>query len=296
MNAFLGAVVLAGGRASRLGGTTKPQLTLAGATLLDRTIDAADAVGAASVVVVGPPPEDARQDVRWVREEPAFAGPAAAIVAGLAATDPADDPEWTLLLASDLVFPDAVAPRLVGDVPLLPSDTEGLCLGDGSSRPQWLAGVYRTAALRRAAATAADWRDAPVRALLDDLAIAVVRAPDGVVRDIDTWQDLDDARRLRGDLDPDTAKKETPMTEHLPPEALDDWAEAVRVQLGLGPEDLPIAVILDLAGEVARGVARPAAPLSAFAAGLAAGRTGGSPEQVRDAVAQLARLANGWQR
>lgn len=86
------------------------------------------------------------------------------------------------------------------------------------------------------------------------------------------------------------------MTEHLPPEALDDWAEAVRVQLGLGPEDLPIAVILDLAGEVARGVARPAAPLSAFAAGLAAGRAGGSPEQVRDAVAQLTRLANGWQR
>jgi hypothetical protein len=86
------------------------------------------------------------------------------------------------------------------------------------------------------------------------------------------------------------------MTEHLPPEALDDWAAAVRAQLGLSPEDLPTAVILDLAGEVARGVARPAAPLSAFAAGLAAGRAGGTPEQVRDAVAQLTHLANGWQR
>jgi molybdopterin-guanine dinucleotide biosynthesis protein A len=210
VNAFLGAIVLAGGRAARLGGTAKPQLTLAGATLLDRTIDAAGAVGAASVVVVGPAPENARPDVRWVREDPPFSGPAAAVVAALAASDPADDPEWTLVLASDLVFPDAAAPRLVRDAALLPGDTEGLCLGDESSRPQWLTGVYRTAALRRAAATAADWRDAPMRALLDDLAIAVVRAPDGVVRDIDTWQDLDDARHLRADADAGTAKEKNP--------------------------------------------------------------------------------------
>ncbi|MDF2554719.1 MAG: hypothetical protein K0R60_614, partial [Microbacterium sp.] len=34
------------------------------------------------------------------------------------------------------------------------------------------------------------------------------------------------------------------MTEHLPPEALDDWAEAVRERLGLGPDDLPISLVL----------------------------------------------------
>lgn len=84
------------------------------------------------------------------------------------------------------------------------------------------------------------------------------------------------------------------MTEHLPPEALDEWAAAVRDRLGLGPEDLPISLILDLAAVVARGVARPAAPFSAFAAGLAAGRAGGSPEQVREAVAALDELASGW--
>lgn len=86
------------------------------------------------------------------------------------------------------------------------------------------------------------------------------------------------------------------MAEHLPPEALDEWAAAVRERLGLGPDDLPIAMILDLAGVVARGVARPAAPFSAFAAGLAAGRAGGSPEQVSAAVAELTDLAETWER
>lgn len=86
------------------------------------------------------------------------------------------------------------------------------------------------------------------------------------------------------------------MTEHLPPEALDDWAAAVRERLGLGADDLPISLILDLAGDVARGVARPAAPLSAFAAGLAAGRAGGSSDQVRESVAALSALAADWTR
>ncbi|WP_460772383.1 DUF6457 domain-containing protein [Microbacterium sp. GXF7504] len=85
------------------------------------------------------------------------------------------------------------------------------------------------------------------------------------------------------------------MSTHLPPEALDEWAAALRDRLGLGPDDLPIAAILDLAAEVAHGVARPAAPFSAFAAGLAAGRAGGSPEQVAEALAAVSGLAGEWQ-
>lgn len=84
------------------------------------------------------------------------------------------------------------------------------------------------------------------------------------------------------------------MSERLPPEALDAWAEALRELFGLGPDDVPIPLILDLARDVAVGVARPAAPLSAFVAGLAAGRSGGSPEQVQRAVAEITSLANGW--
>ena len=84
------------------------------------------------------------------------------------------------------------------------------------------------------------------------------------------------------------------MTEHLPPEALDEWADALRRLFGLGADDIPIPVILDLARDVAVGVARPAAPLSAFVAGLVAGRAGGTPEQVRGSVAEITSLAQGW--
>lgn len=84
------------------------------------------------------------------------------------------------------------------------------------------------------------------------------------------------------------------MSEHLPPEALDAWAEALRELFGLEDDDIPIPLILDLARDVAVGVARPAAPLSAFVAGLAAGRAGGTPEQVRRAVAEITSRANGW--
>ena len=80
----------------------------------------------------------------------------------------------------------------------------------------------------------------------------------------------------------------------LPPEALDEWAAALRERFNLGPDDLPIALILDLARDVAVGVARPAAPFSAFAAALGAGRAGGSPEQVREAIASLTELAIAW--
>lgn len=80
----------------------------------------------------------------------------------------------------------------------------------------------------------------------------------------------------------------------LPPEALDAWASALRTRFGLDGEDLPVGLILDLARDVANRVARPAAPFSAFAAGLVAGRAGGSPDDVRDAVAAISELARTW--
>ncbi|MGQ3201232.1 DUF6457 domain-containing protein, partial [Microbacterium aurantiacum] len=52
------------------------------------------------------------------------------------------------------------------------------------------------------------------------------------------------------------------MTERtLPPEALDAWATILRDHFGLVPDDIPIALVLDLARDVAHDVARPAAPL-----------------------------------
>jgi hypothetical protein len=56
------------------------------------------------------------------------------------------------------------------------------------------------------------------------------------------------------------------------PAELDEWARdaAGTVGVELGRDD--IGVILDLARDAAHGVARPAAPVAAFIAGMAVGR------------------------
>ncbi len=54
-------------------------------------------------------------------------------------------------------------------------------------------------------------------------------------------------------------------------------------------------LVLDLARDAAHGVARPAAPLTTFIVGLAAGLRGGTPADVA-AVAEIAKgLAADWQ-
>ncbi|MDQ5894142.1 MAG: hypothetical protein QG596_403 [Actinomycetota bacterium] len=79
---------------------------------------------------------------------------------------------------------------------------------------------------------------------------------------------------------------------HLPPEALEDWMAKVSDLLGF-EEDIDISAVLDLTRDVAHDVARPAAPLTTFALGLALGRK--SPEEFetgfRDYHEQLTRLA-----
>ena len=191
----LGAILLAGGRASRVDGAAKPLFDVGGGTLLAAAVTAATDAAARPLTVVAPV-LDETLPVTWVREDPPFTGPAAAVVAALASWREEDDPTWTLLLACDLPGVGAAVRRLVDDILLLPADSDGLCLADASSRPQWLIGAYRTGALRAAASVLPDaGRDAPVRALLDDLAITVVAAPDDLTRDVDTWEDLEEARR-----------------------------------------------------------------------------------------------------
>ncbi|MGO4494169.1 molybdenum cofactor guanylyltransferase, partial [Arthrobacter sp. 2YAF22_2] len=60
------AVILAGGRSSRLGGVPKAQLRVDGATLLERSLQAAS--GARRTVVVGPDPGGLPPDVLGCRE------------------------------------------------------------------------------------------------------------------------------------------------------------------------------------------------------------------------------------
>lgn len=80
----------------------------------------------------------------------------------------------------------------------------------------------------------------------------------------------------------------------LPPEALDDWLAALAAALDLDPADIPVGLLLDVARDVAHGVARPAAPLSTFLVGLAAARNGGSAADIERAAALATGLALTW--
>ena len=148
------AVVLAGGRARRLGGIDKLALTDAtGARLLDRVLAAV--AGCARVVVVGPPREGLGEAVR-VREDPPFAGPVAAVAAAL----PHVGEGWVIVLAGDQPQVASGVAALRSAAAECPGDVDGVVLVDSDGRRQWLCAVYRASALRAALADATGLADA----------------------------------------------------------------------------------------------------------------------------------------
>lgn len=76
------------------------------------------------------------------------------------------------------------------------------------------------------------------------------------------------------------------MTEpNLDPRAATDvWAERLAQEFGLAQDQLPVDPILDLTRDIAYGVARPAAPFTAYVVGLVAGMAGGSSAAIEQAV------------
>jgi hypothetical protein len=63
------------------------------------------------------------------------------------------------------------------------------------------------------------------------------------------------------------------------------WIDQACAALGIDPAVVERDVILDLARDAAHGVARPAAPITTFLVGLAAGRAGGDAAAIREAAA-----------
>ena len=196
------AIILAGGRSSRLGGVPKSGLIYDGATLLERSLRAAGAAG--RTVVVGPDPGGLPGGVLTCREEPPFAGPAAAIAAGLAAlaadhaSRHAAAAPYTLVLACDMprsagavrALAEALAASAAGTPERDAADGVMAVSADGRKQP--LAGFYGTAVLQRSVADAASrdrLENASVFALLARLDVREVRVPPGSTDDVDTWDD-----------------------------------------------------------------------------------------------------------
>lgn len=217
-------IVLAGGSGTRLGGTAKPAVEIAGRTLLSRALDARTL--ATRTVVVGP--ESCRAaagaaaaQVLWALEDPPLGGPVAGVAAGLAVLerDAAHPPDsstrasgWVLLLACDLPWAadaarillaaarpatdpphaaDAADPLDALDVLDALDALDGIHLVDAAGRAQWLAGLYRTSALSAAVRLAgAGARGGRMRDLLSGLRLRGILDDSNAGRDVDTWQDV----------------------------------------------------------------------------------------------------------
>ncbi|MGY2003065.1 molybdenum cofactor guanylyltransferase [Blastococcus sp. SYSU DS1024] len=133
------AVVLAGGRAERLGGQPKPQLRVGRRTMLAAVLDA---VGDARRRIVVGPAQEVPGDVLLTREAPPGGGPAAALRAGLERVETA----VVVVLAADLPFLTA---HLVGELRRR-LRRDGVLVVDGTGRDQFLLGAWRADALRAA--------------------------------------------------------------------------------------------------------------------------------------------------
>ena len=178
------AVVLAGGRAARLGGADKASIELNGRSLLDHALESV--IDASEVVVVGEQlPTD--RPVTFVVEEPRYGGPVAGLLIGR---------EWLLR-----EFPTVVV--LAVDMPFLTASTirrlheaavghDGAVLVGEDGRRQ-LAFVVATRRLDAVAPDLEGRHGMSVRALLEPLDLVDVPATGREAQDIDSWADLRDA-------------------------------------------------------------------------------------------------------
>lgn len=231
-SAQLSAILLAGGRGSRLGGVEKALLRRGEQTQIQRWLEELR-YRDLRTVVVGPRSlrHQIPSSVPLVQESPAFAGPAAGVLAGArelrvldlrpaAAADPDSDSAsasatgsfghasgWTLLLAVDLTEPAALLDWLlrqlehtdiaIGAATAGPRAAVLPCDADG--RRQYLSAAVPTDWLlhRTRELTPSQVEHRPLRWLLESLDESTVLhhpvLPPGLSEDVDT---VDDARRL----------------------------------------------------------------------------------------------------
>ena len=176
------AVVLAGGRATRLGGIDKALVSISGGSLLDRVLAAL--TDASRIVCVGPERPTA-VPVAWTRERPAGGGPVAAVAAAL----PLVTADTVIVMSVDAAFITApVVGRLVDAC-----RQDGALLVDADGRAQPLMAAYRTTFLRDRIVSLHPVQGAAMHAVIEGAGLASLEEP-RAARDIDTPDDLEAAR------------------------------------------------------------------------------------------------------
>jgi molybdopterin-guanine dinucleotide biosynthesis protein A len=182
------AVIVAGGAGTRLSGVSKPELVIAGRTLLERTLDACE--GASSVVIVGGE-HLRREGALWACEDPPGSGPAAGLAAGLGVLGAEGDRSpLVLVLGTDTPRASAVAGVLLERMRDGSAAADGAWLVDASGTAQPLVAVYRRDEIaNRCASRAAP--GASLRRVTEGLTMIAVPDVHEASRDVDTWEDVE---------------------------------------------------------------------------------------------------------
>jgi hypothetical protein len=121
-----------------------------------------------------------------------------------------------------------------------------------------------------------DLRDCPMRSVIEALHLVPHVITSAQALDVDTWQAVSEARRH--------------ITEGARVAPVNDWIREANALAGVDVA-IDIDAILDLARDAAHGVARPAAPISTFILGYAAGARGLSEAEVAELAAMLGQAA-----
>ena len=247
------AIIIVGGRAQRLGGVNKPWLQVQGKPIIEHILDAV-LPHVQECVLVGDAPADwSNPHVVWTREEPAGAGPVAAVRAGLDVVD-ADE---VLLLAGDAPFiTEALTALLAVHLPA------GAVAVEADARVQYLCSRVRRDDLE----LALNGADTSMQSVFKGLQVQTVSA---ALKDADTWEDV---VALRQEL-------------HM-----NDWLTDVTKKLGIDAS-LDIDAVLELARDVAHHTERKNAPLTSYLLGYAAATQNLTQAQVAALAAEIGQMA-----
>jgi molybdopterin-guanine dinucleotide biosynthesis protein A len=282
------ALVLAGGRGSRLGSDDKAAITIGGTSALDHLISS---LPERVPVVVAGPRHPTRRPVTFRREEPIHGGPVAGIASGLESVST----PVTVLMAVDMPWSGELVERLIAE--FASCDAAALVPVDGSGFRQPLCAVVGTGALRDALRLLGDPAGRSLRDLMSHIDVCerpLSEIEMGWVDDIDTPQDLRRARSAQGPsrvATPLAGADETTLQEQGMNPMMKNWMDAVCAELNL-PADVDIDVILDVARVAAHNVERPAAPVTTFLLGVAV--AGGM--DLSEAAAKIQELAATWEK
>ncbi|MFM1819059.1 MAG: hypothetical protein RIS61_657 [Actinomycetota bacterium] len=251
------SIVVAGGKATRIGGIDKAMLPLG---LNQKTLLASVVASCPGKVIVAGSNRPEINGVTWVDDLSADGGPAAGIWAALTQINS----EYVFISAGD----QRINSDQVNQICFAALGHDGAWAVRENGQGQPLLACVKSRLIKDLLQESKGVNASPLR-LMQQLNMVEVKVATSEVLDIDTWADAINA------------VKESGMSEVTPV-----WLKQVAATLGIPETEIPVNALLDLTRDVAHNVERKSAPLTTFLIGLAAGKTGASEKELIEKVEQ----------